>query len=57
VARVTLNEEARRVMTKSALALMPGMPAEVQVQTGSRTVLSYLMKPLEDQLARSFRER
>jgi HlyD family secretion protein len=45
------------VMTKSALALMPGMPAEVQVQTGSRTVLSYLMKPLEDQLARSFRER
>jgi HlyD family secretion protein len=27
------------------------------VQTGDRTMLSYLMKPFSDQLMRSFKER
>jgi HlyD family secretion protein len=37
--------------------LIPGMPVEAFVQTGDRTMLSYLIKPLSDQLMRSFRER
>jgi HlyD family secretion protein len=37
--------------------LIPGMPVEAFVQTGDRTMLSYLIKPLKDQLMRSFRER
>jgi len=37
--------------------LIPGMPAEAFVQTGDRTMLSYLMKPLHDQLMRAFREK
>ena len=37
--------------------LIPGMPVEAFVQTGDRTMLSYLMKPFNDQLMRSFRER
>ncbi len=37
--------------------LVPGMPVEAFVQTGDRTMLSYLMKPLSDQLMRSFRGR
>jgi HlyD family secretion protein len=37
--------------------LIPGMPAEVFVQTGERQVLSYLVKPLRDQLARAFKEK
>jgi HlyD family secretion protein len=37
--------------------LIPGMPVEAFVQTGDRTMLSYLIKPLNDQLMRSFRER
>ncbi|WP_407177225.1 HlyD family type I secretion periplasmic adaptor subunit [Bradyrhizobium sp. STM 3562] len=37
--------------------LIPGMPVEAFVQTGDRTVLSYLMKPLHDQLMRAFREK
>jgi HlyD family secretion protein len=37
--------------------LIPGMPVEAFVQTGERTVLSYLMKPLNDQLMRAFREK
>lgn len=36
--------------------LVPGMPAEVYIQTGDRTVWSYLVKPIADQLARSFRQ-
>ena len=37
--------------------LLPGMPVEAFVQTGERTVLSYLVKPLSDQIARGFREK
>lgn len=38
------------------LALRPGMPAEVYIETGSRSMLSYLTKPLRDQLQRAFRD-
>ncbi|NWG22924.1 MAG: HlyD family type I secretion periplasmic adaptor subunit [Pseudorhodoplanes sp.] len=37
--------------------LVPGMPLEAFVQTGQRTVMSYLIKPLYDQLMHAFRER
>jgi membrane fusion protein, type I secretion system len=37
--------------------LIPGMPVEAFVQTGNRTMLAYLIKPLHDQLMRAFRER
>jgi HlyD family secretion protein len=37
--------------------LIPGMPVEAFVQTGERTLLSYLIKPLSDQLMRAFREK
>jgi len=47
-------EEIARLGT---VKLVPGMPVEVFVQTGERKVLSYLMKPLNDQLARAFREK
>lgn len=38
------------------LALMPGMPAEVFITTGSRTLLQYLLKPFTNALARSLNE-
>ncbi len=37
--------------------IIPGMPVEAFVQTGDRTMFSYLLKPFSDQLMRSFRER
>jgi HlyD family secretion protein len=37
--------------------LIPGMPVEAFVQTGDRTMISYLAKPLHDQLMRAFREK
>lgn len=38
------------------LALKPGMPAEVFIETGNRMMISYLTKPLRDQFARAFRD-
>lgn len=37
--------------------LKPGMPAEVQIRTDDRTAMSYLMKPLMDQIEKAFREK
>ena len=39
------------------IKLIPGMPVEAFVQTGERTVISYLIKPLHDQFMRAFREK
>ena len=39
------------------MKLTPGMPVEAFIQTGTRTMLSYLVKPLHDQLNRAFREK
>jgi HlyD family secretion protein len=38
------------------VTLIPGMPVEAFVQTPERTVISYLVKPLRDQVMRAFRE-
>jgi HlyD family secretion protein len=37
--------------------LVPGMPVETFMRTHDRTVISYLTKPLHDQMSRAFRER
>jgi epimerase transport system membrane fusion protein len=53
---------ARTVVTPEGMAelnnlvLVPGMPAEVFINTGSRTFIQYLMKPISNALARSFIE-
>jgi HlyD family secretion protein len=39
------------------LKLLPGMPVDAFIQTGRRTVLSYLVKPLQDQVTKALRER
>ena len=36
--------------------LLPGMPVEAFIQTGERTPLSYLVKPLTDYFAKAWRE-
>ncbi|MHB0953259.1 MAG: HlyD family type I secretion periplasmic adaptor subunit [Allorhizobium sp.] len=38
------------------VALVPGMPVEAFIQTGERSVASYLVKPFYDQIMRAFRE-
>lgn len=38
------------------LVLLPGMPVEAYIQTGNRTPLNYLVKPLADYFNKAFRE-
>lgn len=52
-ARIALDEgELERL---PELTLTSGMPVEAFIQTGERTALSYLTKPIADQIMRSFR--
>jgi len=53
--KVMLTASERRRL--GDLQLVAGMPAEVFLQTTSRTMLSYLLKPITEQLARMFNER
>jgi len=55
VARVTPDPD--QISRLGDLNLVPGMPVEAFVQTGERTVLSYLVKPLLDQVMRAFRDK
>jgi HlyD family secretion protein len=48
-----LNSESEKLHKHK---LVPGMPVEAFIQTGSRTMGSYLLKPLMDQVARAFKE-
>ncbi len=41
----------------NGLKLLPGMPVESFIQTGERTVISYLTKPLADQITKAWREK
>jgi HlyD family secretion protein len=50
--RVTLPSSERRRL--GGLQLVSGMPVEVFLQTGSRTMMSYLLKPITDQFLRTF---
>jgi HlyD family secretion protein len=52
--RVAFAEGERERL--GALKLVPGMPVEGLIQTGYRTVFSYLTKPLTDNMAKAFRE-
>lgn len=50
---ITPNAEALYSLTGAAATA--GMPVEVHLRTQNRTPLSYLLKPLDDQLRRTFR--
>lgn len=41
---------------KGNFKLRSGMPAEIFIETGSRSMLSYLTRPLADQMARAFKD-
>ena len=50
---VTPEEIARL----EAVKLVPGMPVDVFIQTTIRTVMSYFVRPFQNQLAKAFREK
>jgi HlyD family secretion protein len=54
VARLRIDEED--IEKVGAENLRPGMPVEVFVSTGTRSILSYLIKPIADQIQHAMRE-
>lgn len=56
LARVEISGDGLQALTKASFVLLPGMPAEVLINTGERTLLQYLLAPLSNTVARSFRQ-
>jgi len=54
-ARLTIPEV--ELVKLNGKQLMPGMPVEAFLKTDDRTVLSYLVKPVRDQIAHALKER
>jgi membrane fusion protein, type I secretion system len=54
---VRISMTADEIKRLGDVKLTPGMPVEAFIETGQRTMLSYLIKPLRDQLMRAFREK
>jgi HlyD family secretion protein len=54
LARVRVSEAALR--ERPEVHMMPGMPAEVMINTGLYTVAHYMLRPFLDSLNRAFRE-
>jgi HlyD family secretion protein len=54
---IRMGVSAEEIARVGVVKLVPGMPVEAFVQTSPRTVMSYLVKPLHDQIARAFREK
>jgi len=53
---VHITPDANEIARLGKVKLVPGMPVEAFLQTDERTVLSYLIKPLRDQIMKAFRE-
>jgi HlyD family secretion protein len=54
--RVGLSVPPEQLALLGNVELIPGMPVEAFLQTGERSVMSYLTKPLLNQLQRAFRD-
>jgi len=55
--KVRVSLDPKEIARLGTAKIVPGMPVEVFVQTGDRTALSYLLKPLDDQISRAFKEQ
>jgi epimerase transport system membrane fusion protein len=56
LARVEITAEGLHDLERSGLELVAGMPAEVLINTGERTLLAYLADPLRNTVSRSLIE-
>jgi epimerase transport system membrane fusion protein len=56
LARIRVADQGMADLAKLKLELMPGMPADVLVTTGQRTLWQYLTAPLSDMMVRSLKE-
>ena len=54
-ARIGISDE--ELARLDGFALVPGMPVDAFLLTGARTVMSFLLKPVTDQVTKAWRER
>lgn len=54
LAQVHTTKEGVQLL--GALKVQPGMPVDVVVKSGERSFMSYLLKPLSDQMAKAFKQ-
>jgi HlyD family secretion protein len=54
---IRISVAAAEMARLEGLKLVAGMPVEAFIQTEDRYVISYLVKPLRDQITRAFREK
>lgn len=58
LARIEIDmDHFNKIAEPRGLKLVPGMQAEVQIVTGTRTMLQYLLDPLYDAMFKGFKER
>ena len=55
--RLNVSKEVAKELEKRKVKLVAGMPVEVVIKTGKRTVLEYFMKPLKQMLDNSMNEK
>ena len=55
-ATLTIDNATMDVLRNEKLQLISGMPVEVVIKTGERTLLDYLTKPLRDMVVKAFNE-
>ncbi|MDO5046802.1 HlyD family type I secretion periplasmic adaptor subunit [Campylobacter sp.] len=54
--KAEITAEGLRSMQENNFFLLPGMPVEVVVKTGERTILSYMIKPFSEMFVKAFNE-
>jgi epimerase transport system membrane fusion protein len=54
--RIEITAQGLQDLARQKLDLLPGMPAEVLINTGERTLMDYLLDPVRDTFARSLIE-
>lgn len=57
LARVQLTNQGLATLSEHGIAIQPGMPAEVMVKTGERTMFSYLIAPIRERMEWAFIEK
>jgi membrane fusion protein, epimerase transport system len=57
LARVEISQQGLKELSRQRLELVAGMPAEVLINTGERTLFDYLIDPIKNTVARSLIEQ
>ena len=55
VARIEINP--KQIENLKGVELSAGMPADVMIVTGARTLLGYILSPIGDSFRQAFREQ